>query len=373
MKKNLVPTLIAGVVAILLLTGSCEKLNDNINKEENKSSWSMLGSPFENMIYDIIAGADGRIYSSGGDLWNISVYDGTAWSRLGDQSASPFTGGLYWPIATDLNDNVYAVGRINIPMAGGEYHVAKWEKSSNTWINLTAGKPLFNNGIQSFITDVSGNLYAAGNLLSNVWGEAGDYIYKWNGSSWSMMGSRLISGGNIRLHFDNAGNLYGSVGYNDNGSACVSKWNGTAWEELGGTNSCNFGTGQIYCLNSDSKGNVYAGGYYTDGIKAYNIYKWTKTTNEWSPIYTFGSSLAANSIAFDTADTLYVAGTFTNEKNMHYIAKFHIVNWSDYGNLNANNTINSICFDKSGNMYAGGSFTNKDNKYYVAVCKKRNI
>jgi hypothetical protein len=154
-------------------------------------------------------------------------------------------------------------------------------------------------------------------------------------------------------------------------SPCVSKWNGSSWDELGGANKSNFGTGYINCINSDSKGNIYAGGNFIVGDSAFNIYKWTKLTNKWNSLNTYRSSAQINSIAFDVGDTLYVAGDFVNSSNKRYVAKYQINKWADYGNLGANNTINSICFDNSGNMYAGGMFTNSSNKYYVAVYKKK--
>lgn len=365
MEKYLKLVLALSMVAIL---NSCEKNNDD--DKGAASNWIQLGSSFDSQIYDVMADKDSNIYMSGGELWNILVWDGTSWSSLGDVSASPFTGGLYWPITIDKDGNVYAVGYIEVPLANSEYHIAKWVKSSNTWINLTSDGPLFDNGIYSLVTDTLGNLYVSGNVLYLNSVESGNYIYKWDGSAWSMLGGTKLYGEYPRLHIDNEGNLFTNL-YNENISPCVSKWNGSGWDELGGTNTSNFGTGHINCLNSDSKGNVYAGGYFVVGDSAFNIFRWTKLTNSWTALHTFGSSSDVNSIVFDTADTLYVAGNFVDSTDARYVAKYHGNKWSNYGNLKANNTINSICFDVNGNMYAGGMFTNPDNQYYVAVYNKR--
>lgn len=365
--KNLVNLLLA--FSLMAVISSCTK--DTTGNTHESSDWTQLGGAFDSQIYNVVAAEDGAVYMSGGDLWNISVWNGTAWSRLGDQANSPFTAGLYWPITVDEAGNVYAVGRIAVPQANSEYHVAKWVKATHTWINLTGGGPLFDNGIHSMATDAQGNLYVAGNVAFLPQPEAGNYMYKWNGSSWTMMGgTKLPRSEYVKMHVDNSGNLLASF-YNDSISACVSKWNGSGWDELSGKNKTQFGTGQIFCLNSDSKGNVYAGGFYIKNDSAYNIFKWTKSTNTWSPLYTYGSSLAVNSIAFDSGDSLYVAGRFVNTDNKMYVAQYQGNKWADYGKLNANNTINSICFDAKGNMYAGGEFTNGDGRYYVGVRGER--
>lgn len=351
------------------LTGCDFLQNENI---KNEGKWSQVGASFDNIIYDVKSDSKGKIYVSGADLKNISVWDGVSWSRLGNVSET-FNGGVYWPITIDNNDNVYAVGRISVPQANSEYHVAKFNVSTKKWINLTSNGPLFDNGIHSIVTDLQGNVYVAGNVAYLPSVQKGNYIYKWDGNTWTMLGgTKLPPSEFVKMHVDTSGNLFASF-YNDNISPCVSKWNGSSWDELGGKNNSNFGTGQIYCINSDSKGNIYAGGYFVLGDSAFNLNKWTKETNKNSEFYTFESSLDVKSIAFDSADTLYVAGSFTNLKNQYYIAKYHTDRklWSNYWDLNVNNKINSICFDPNGNLYAGGEFTNKDNKYYVAVYKKR--
>ncbi|MBS4058306.1 MAG: hypothetical protein KGZ82_13380 [Bacteroidales bacterium] len=333
------------------------------------SDWTQLGTPFDNQIYNVVSDKEGKIYVSGGDLQQIAVWDGLAWGRLGNFNSSPFTGGLYWPITVDMNDNVYAAAFIKVPAANSEYHVAQWHKDSKTWINLTASGPLFDNGIFSMVTDLSGNLYVAGNVLYLT--ESGNYIYKWNGSVWNRLGPRLPAFGQIFLHIDKSGKLYACIGLNDNFSPYVALWNGASWEELGGTNNSHFGTGAIQCIHTDAQGNVYAGGYFTDGNKAYNLYKWTKASNSWSAKNTPGSSSDVYSIAVRESDTLFLAGNFVNESGEHYVAKFHqeVGLWSDYGRLRANQAIRSICFDPSGYLYAGGEFTNADGKYYVGRYK----
>lgn len=359
--------LLSGLAAIFV---GCNLISNEATDAESK--WTQLGADFESIIYDVISDSDGKIYVSGGAIGEIMVWNGNSWAKL-DNVRETFSGGIYWPITVDNNANVFAVGRINVPNANATYNVAKWNKSTNTWVNLNSAGVLFDNGITALEVDNQGNLFAAGDV-SNIKGVTpGKYIYKWEGSSWTNLGGRLPSGYNVKLHIDKLNNIYASMGLNDNGSPYIVKWNGTSWEELGGQNSSNFGLGQLYCINSDAQGNVYGGGYFTDGSGAYNISKWTKATNKNSVFYTFESSLDVNSIAFDNADTLYVAGNFTNSNNQRYIAKYHPDRklWSDYWNLNANNRINSICFDNNGNMYAGGEFTNKDNKYYVAVYKKK--
>ena len=123
-----------------------------------------------------------------------------------------------------------------------------------------------------------GNLYAGGPFTT-----AGDIsansIAKWNGSSWSTLGSGLVAFLGIKpmasSAIDKLGNLYAGGGFHTAGDVSannIAKWNGSSWSALGDGigvmeyDSCN-------SLAFDTLGNLYAGGLFTTagGISANNI------------------------------------------------------------------------------------------------------
>src|SRR5437773_7329234 len=76
---------------------------------------------------------------------------------------------------------------------------------------------------------VSGSDLYAGGLFTSAGGSAANYIAKWNGTSWSALGSGVdfvvgglaVSGSDLY-----AGGWFTNVGY-------VVKWNGNSWSTLG--------------------------------------------------------------------------------------------------------------------------------------------
>ena len=71
----------------------------------------------------------------------------------------------------------------------------------------------------------------------------------------------------------------------------------------------------------------------------------------------------------DSAGNIYDAGDFTNDSGNWYVAKWNGSDWSELGGMNglaANGEIFSVCSDDFGNIYAAGWFTNSSGNGYVA-------
>ena len=115
---------------------------------------------------------------------------------------------------------------------------------------------------------MGGNFTAAGSVAANN-------IAKWNGSSWSALGSGVTgaTGGPAvqALACDSAGSLYAGGCFTTAGGVTanyIAKWNGSAWSALGsgmsgGTYGSNFDETALWALAFDSSGNLYAGGGFT--------------------------------------------------------------------------------------------------------------
>ncbi len=254
---------------------------------------------------------------------------------------------------------------------------------SQAWIELGTGQNALraNNSIWSLLADPTGNIYAAGGFTDSTTYIGGlAYVAKWNGSTWSILGTgpnALIANNAIySIVQDISGNVYAAGNFIDiNGYQFVAKWDGTTWTELSGLNAL----APIYTLASDVGGNIYAAGAITDTGAAngyHYVAKWNGSA--WSELgYDTAhhtSGIKADSsiyvLATDRPGNVYAAGAFTDTSGYHYVAKWNDTIWTTLGAdttaLKANGTINTIITDTFGNVYAGGTFTDSLGYYYIA-------
>lgn len=143
--------------------------------------------------------------------------------------------------------------------------------------------------VYAAVTDGAGNLYIGGNFGA-VGNAAASCVAKWDGNSWSALGSGIsgpvyalaVSGTNLyaggTFTLTNAGGILATN---------IAQWNGSSWSALGtGIN------GTVYAL-ATSGTNLYAGGYFTTagGISATNITQWDGSS--WSPLTRASTTLTA--------------------------------------------------------------------------------
>jgi hypothetical protein len=105
----------------------------------------------------------------------------------------------------------------------------------------------------------------------------------------------------------------------------------SGWIELGGTNTSTFNN-SISSIIIDASGNIYAGGYFTNGNGKEYVAKWNG--NSW--IELGGTNISAfnswiSSITTDAQGNVYAAGNFTNDDRNRYVAKWNGTAWSELG------------------------------------------
>src|SRR2546430_1837056 len=195
----------------------------------------------------------------------------------------------------------------------------------------SVGSPLgANNVVLASAVDASGNLYIGG-LFTQVGETPANRIAKWDGSSWSALGSGLndyvdalsVSGSNVY-----AGGGFTTAG--DTTANHIAKWDGSSWSALdSGMNN------EVDAL-AVSGSILYAGGYFTKAgdVAANCIAKWDGTS--WSAL---GSGVAnfgyvrVNALAL-SGSHLYAGGdffAFWNGSPGNAIAKWDGTSWSALG------------------------------------------
>jgi len=182
------------------------------------------------------------------------------------------------------------------------------------------------------------------------------------GETWSPLGSGMDKEV-YALAFDSNGNLYVGGSFTTAGGVTanrIAKWDGTSWSALG--SGVNDGDVSALAVDDDS-GNLYVGGSFTtaDGdVTVNHIAKWDGTS--WSALSSGVNGGDVYALAFDSSGNLYVGGSFTSAGGVtaNRVAKWYGSVWSALESgvgVNDIDIVRALLYDDSGNLYAGGGFT----------------
>ena len=242
---------------------------------------------------------------------------------------------------------------IHVADAGAVYPVRIDPTFSDAdWVSLNPGFPGANGAILAFAVDGNGNLYVAGAFT--VFGSLGaNRIVKWNGSTWSALGSGTDH--NINALAVIGSDLYaGGIFTNAGGVLAngIAKWDGSAWSALGSGVSNGFSStvNALAVIGSD----LYAGGIFTTagGVSAKGIAKWDGSA--WSAL---GSGVDWVKALAVIGSDLYVGGVFSTAGGVtaNNVARWNGSAWSALGS-GLNSVVNTLAVSGA-NLYAGGAFT----------------
>ncbi|MCO5052663.1 MAG: hypothetical protein M9920_10200 [Verrucomicrobiae bacterium] len=254
----------------------------------------------------------------------------------------------------DGSGNLYIGGYFKFAGGVEANCVAKWDGSS--WSALGSGMrggDEFNLPfVRALAMDDNGDLYAGG-YFETAGGVAVNQIAKWNGSSWSALDSG-IDGAVLALAVDGNGNLYAGGSFGTAGGVTaneIAKWDGSKWSALG--SGVDY---EVRALAVDGNGNLYAGGYFetAGGVAVNQIAKWDG--NSWSALDT-GVGYVVYALAVAGNGDLYAGGRFETAGGVaaSYIAKWDGSSWSALG-AGMDHIVTALAVADNGDVYAGGSF-----------------
>ncbi|TAL29479.1 MAG: hypothetical protein EPN93_21525 [Spirochaetes bacterium] len=323
-------------------------------------TWSVFGSA-NNTVKALAVDGSCNLYvggyftiAGGSTLNYIAKWDGTSWSALGTGM-----GAAVYALEVDGSGNLYAGGSFTTAGGATANRIAKWDGSS--WSALGTGMGA---AVYALAVDGSDNLYAGGSFTT-AGGSTASCIAKWDGSSWSALGSGISNASGpanvFALAVDGSGNLYAGGSFPTAGGTTanhIAKWNGSTWSALGSGMD-----DEVYALAADSSGNLYAGGYFISagGTAASCIAKWDGSS--WSAL---GSGMYGtndywvNALAVDGSGNLYAGGSFTTAGGTaaNGIAKWDGSSWTALGSdLNSEGEVCALTVDGYGNLFAGGAFS----------------
>jgi hypothetical protein len=253
-------------------------------------------------------------------------------------------------MVADGAGNLYVAGDFKFIGTVPANHIAKWDGS--TWSALGSGITSVAAGVYALA--VTGTTLYAGGRFTTAGGAPITNLAKWDGSTWSALGSGL-TGDSVSALATIGTDLYAGGYFTTGGGVLatnLARWNGTAWSPLGlGTDSW------IYSLAASGT-SLYVGGPFTKagGLSAKYVAKWDGST--WSPLGS-GLSAAARALAVNGTD-LYAAGDFG-------VARWDGSTWSPLGSrmTGCYETVCALAVSGT-NLYAGGSFTTIGGPAYIA-------
>ncbi len=270
---------------------------------------------------------------------------------------------------------LYAGGGFTSAGGVAANHIAKWNGSN--WSALGSGMSgSVDNGVVALAVydDGSGSALYAGGFFSSAGGVAADNIARWNGSSWSALGSGMNNVVRALTVFDDGSGsaLYAGGDFTIAGgmaASVIAKWNGSRWSALGtGMLGSAAYVSALTVFDDGSGPALYAGGRFTrvGGVAADNIAKWNGSS--WTPVGSGVNEEVRTLGVFDDGSGLafYAGGLFTSAGGVaaNYIAKWNGSNWSALGRGMSGGLLTTRVYaltafdDGSGPaLYAGGDFT----------------
>jgi hypothetical protein len=281
----------------------------------------------------------GRVARWGADdqQWH-TLGKSITWGRIYSLAISGdylYVGG-YFDAASDLDIHTNAI--------------ARWNMVTNTWSNVggpgfskTSGSP----DVYALAVDGSGNVYAGGDF-SSVNGIPAQNVAKWDGNTWSAVGSlgttnekveallwhgsTLIAGGNFaNLHY-------------------IAAWNGASWSSLGGG-----ADKEVLALAADSSF-LYVGGSFSTvtnpnatTVCVHYIAMWTWSSGGyWLDMGGGFDGPDVDALAVGPDNMVYAGGRFHNSGS---VTTSNIARWNN-GSWEAVHASTSLAEGVYGNVYA---------------------
>ena len=326
------------------------------------------------------------IYAGAQRADGLAKWAGSNWSNLGPASAQ--TNGIAGFVYRE--PSVYAVAVAgNEVYVGGSFtqvggikvnNIARWNGS--TWATLGTGT---NEGVAGIVQAIAINgtdVYVGGSF-AGAGGVPASCIARWDGSAWHSLGSGVslgmfstavqaiaIAGTDVYVggRFANAGGVLASN---------VARWNGSSWSSLGTgiSGSASGAPATVYAL-AWMGSTLYVGGAFTQagGLGANNLAAWG--SSGWN---TVGNGVASTVGAASvqalavTGSELYVGGKFDLAGSVPAtsIARWNGSSWRSLSAPNANGVVGTVtALAVSGtDVYVGGIFDQAGSTYVNNLAK----
>jgi hypothetical protein len=211
------------------------------------TNWTSLSTGIDNgYVKALVVGNDGTLYIGGafadfgdanGDC--ITSWNGTAFASLGTGMAGPTAGDVN-ALVIGPDGYLYAAGQFTTAGGVAAAGIAKWDGSAWSAVGSGTGVGGAGGGADYGVAIAfgpDGTLYMGG-YFTTVDGISAPYIAKFNGTSWSGLGSGMNA--TVReFAFGPGGELYVAGAFTQAGDLATAQglalWNGSTWSHVGVT------------------------------------------------------------------------------------------------------------------------------------------
>jgi hypothetical protein len=246
------------------------QVNNVVVYDPNTGNWSPLGSGVNDWVNalavlpngDLVAG--GKFDVAGGTTaYKVARWNGSTWSSMG----SGLTGDVYSLAALPNGDLV----------AGGNYVISRWDGS--TWSQMGSGV----SGIVHALKVLPNGDLVAGGDFTTIGGVSARYIARWDGSIWSPFGSGMSNNSSTQVNalvsLTNGDLVAGGEFFSAGGVSAsrIARWNGSSWSSIGsGVGRNDLSDQAVIDLAVLSNGDLVAGGGFmtAGGVVAPYIARW---------------------------------------------------------------------------------------------------
>lgn len=313
----------------------------------NGTGWSAMGNVVGNAVGALHVRANGELVAgvaTGGPISATQVvrWNGASWSAVGSSLNT-----MVNCFASLPNGDLLAGGA---PIDSSQALIKRWDGANWSNFGNTPTTPLLT-GVAVLLPLPNGDILAGGFHVESLGTGLQTNIARWNGSSWSAMGSfvQLFVYDLVRMpNGDIVGGFQGSSSAHG-----VRRWNGTTWSTLGtGLN------GDVEALRVLPNGTLLAGGIFArpgvDGFK--NLASWNGSA--WLPASTGGAGPqfgVSASLAATNGDL--VAAWMENANGMHsfHVGRWNGSTWTSIGS--PDNGVTVLLEMPNGDLIAGGYFS----------------
>ena len=353
----------------------------------NGTAWATLGSGTTNGIsggvYALTVAGNGDLYVGGyfnsigtgnNNANSVARWNGTAWSAVGTVVPSLNNPQVVQALALAANGDVYIGGRLSKAGGVAVSHLAKWNGTAWSGLGTGAGQGI-NDAVAAVALAPNGNVYVGG-TFSQAGGVPANNIARWNGTAWTALGTGTANGVDSEVNalaVAANGDVYLGGGFRQAGGAAasgVARWNGTSWSALGTGLQNRTYSGRAAVLKLDGSGNLYVGGTFdgAGGTPANNVARWNGSA--WSSLGSGAGSVLnddyVQALGLDGSGNLYAAGRFAQAGGVAVsgVARWNGTSWSALGTgltLLYNGTTypgegTALAMAPNGTVYVGGFF-----------------
>ena len=323
-----------------------------------------MNSKGDSYILGDFDNASGELNADFVARWNGSRWVGLGADATGDGVFGCETSCYFSDMVIAKNGDVYVAGYFDVYGIAGVQNIVKWD--GDAWTSIVGS---VEGVIYQLAFNSQGELYASGDFQNLSGIATADNIAKYDGTSWSALGSDGAGDGALNdvayaMAFGSDNSLYLSGYFSDAGGTSsadyIARWDGTTWSAVGSGSI----DGQeilpfVFSLLVDSSTGrdvLYAGGCMESGDRSISVARYDGTT--WAEL---DGDNPLNGCVHDMemapTGALVVVGDFGSnvDSNMTGIAAWNNDQWYALGKNQPGNYF-SLVITSDSRVIVGGNF-----------------